>query len=443
MTFPSQTLTMFGEADCFKIYQDVRRDVAQNCLQLGQGYNRYVPSPIVPSLLRDSLRYITEVGRLQQYSCDEDMVERELYAELVARRFGLGDLRGSDVFFTNGGTEAISVLTGAMRALDYEMALPIPTYYAYEQSAIRYGIPVSVRYRHDGQKSGPITQRSAVVSVFPNGVAGNAFVLPPGLRQAGFHIMDVIFQLATPQQMAALERPLREALKASDLTRTALVLTPSKDLSVPSIRAGAVITRNPLVQEFLQRDRNERSFTVSPMVAHICLLHGALSLLYSAWTREGDSGFNSEYAWISRRFVDSECPVLPSALDCMVALTHLAAMADHCDSAADLIRESSECFVDGSIDDRIAGYSCFPRLRLLIDDHTDLVRIANRWGRQSRLKVNPTVLFGGTLESWDLLYPREARIRVNLSVPQDELKEALAMLAACLRSEYTVSNSMY
>ncbi|MEX0311036.1 MAG: hypothetical protein AB3N17_12430, partial [Tateyamaria sp.] len=110
-------------------------------------------------------------------------------------------------------------------------------------------------------------------------------------------------------------------------------------------------------------------------------------------------------------------------------VAHLVRMTTHCATQFDRFRQYGGLTLDADERDYIAGFSVFPSLNLPIQSHADLVRIANDIGRDQGLFLNPSVIFGGTTETWDTLFPGEARVRVNLSMPATGFADGLGRLS--------------
>ncbi|MFD7551459.1 hypothetical protein [Streptomyces sp. NPDC059816] len=90
-----------------------------------------------------------------------------------------------------------------------------------------------------------------------------------------FTLLDVPFQIGTGQL-----RPttlLRTRAHRLDLTRAALIITPSKDLSLPGLRAAVLVTRSPALTRHLGGDRFERmALTTSPLAEAVMIFYISL-----------------------------------------------------------------------------------------------------------------------------------------------------------------------
>jgi hypothetical protein len=427
---------MFAEADCFAIYRRLRADVADSDAEIGQGFNRYPCSPDLVGAVKLHLDSLLAEGRIEQYSAQSDAQFERLCRDLVARRFGRDLPNETRVIFTNGGSEAIGIILGALADLEVGVALPQPTYYGYEQSALRHALRLAARYRSDTGGVAAYGQPDALVQVQPGAVTGRFEQGPTALAAQWrilFDVVDVVFQLAPPARQAAFEETLRRKVESLNFDSGCLVLTPSKDLSLPSLRAGMIVTHSPAVIEFAKRDRFERSFSVSPLIPFVCALYLGVVLLFRARAIGGEAGFAEELDALLHAYREHSVPLPLDEPALGRIVTHLTDMTSMCLAGHDLVRGFDDLFDSAEIEDHVAGFSCFPKLRISIEDHDDFCDIVNDIGRRTGLLLNPSVLFGGTLESWDALFPFEARIRVNLSGPTRRLMADLDALRLSLR----------
>jgi hypothetical protein len=192
-------------------------------------------------------------------------------AELLGSHLNM-HLDASDIFFTRGGTEAIDLAIAHLAESGHGLVLPLPNYYAFDQSAVRWRAPVTAYYRHDGALHHTGTApapRTCLVEVLPNGVTGVGHI-PPKQARPDFTLIDIPFQIsAEGPQPAAI---LRDRVHGLDLDAAALILTASKDLSLPGLRAAVVVTRNKALLGYLGRDRFERMAMTGDPVGEVVML---------------------------------------------------------------------------------------------------------------------------------------------------------------------------
>ena len=428
----SARTTAVDDAPCVSFYRTIRDGVSPASLQIGFGYNLYPPSPTLVRHIAQLFVGLGESDRLSQYSSPVDDAERSLLAALLNRHLGRADLEGADVAFTNGSTEAINVACAYAAAIGCECLLPLPSYYAFEQSSRRRGVPVAGYYGPDGVPhwGGEPPARLFRVLVVPNGVSGTIFSSPDtGGLDAELTLVDCVFQLGAHREQDSVPALARELFEQFDLERTAFIFTPSKDLSVPGLRAGILVSKNRDLVAFAKADRFERTFSASPLVAQVALLYCLLLLLVEADSRGGSSPYGEIVDLLTAFELGALAPPEEEAAE---IVAHVRAMASRFRSNLALATEGGYPL---SVSDGwrpYAGYSAFPRVTVDFRDAAEFVSWVHRAGTEHRLKLNPSYLFGGTREAWDAVYPDEYRLRLNVSVEPDYLVSTLDRLAAAL-----------
>src|SRR5690606_8701853 len=247
--------------------------------------------------------------------------------------------------------------------------------------------------------------RTCLVEVLPNGVTGARHTLPD-LAKPDFTLLDVPFQIgAEGPQPAAI---LRDRVHGIDLSRAALILTASKDLSLPGLRAAVVVTRNKALLQHLARDRFERMAMSGDPVGEVVMLFYASLLTVVGAPGEQTAKLVQIAQDSVRRAGLAE---LPEEETYRRVRDHLTVMAERfrrnaqtLDSPRSPVRR-----IPGM--EPAAGYSAFAELSTRQDGFLPWVVRCGRAG----LRLNPTVVHGGTSAAWDALYPDGQLLRFNLS----------------------------
>ncbi|MFF1678423.1 hypothetical protein ACFVYG_20590 [Streptomyces sp. NPDC058256] len=416
------------DAPCVAVYRELRDGVSRASAQIGYGYNLYPAAGVTHRFLHRALAVSARAGRLHEYGTAHDANDRALAATLAGAYLGL-DLDGEQIVFTAGATEGIGLVTRWLAACDAGLLLPAPCYYAFEQTPRRWGGTVLGRYRHDGtvHPTGATASHTALVEIFPNGVTGTLYT-PPSQR-ADFRLVDVVFLAGgTGSQPHQVTHRVRATL-AGRVTDTAVLMTPSKDLCVPGIRPGLLISGCASLIGAVRDDIFDRTASASPLAGQLVLLYLAVLLLAEAAHERDARSFGRRYEWIARQYARHEVETVPSEADCRAIVDHLDAMSRHFADAFDLLTKHADDLLETGAHLRpVSGYSLLPRLIADLDHPDESVAWVNAVGRQFQLKINPHLLFGGTKESWHALSPGPPRIRVNLSVPHDNLLTTLSLL---------------
>lgn len=431
----------FPEAECFQIYRDVRRDFPEKGLELGQGINEFPSSPEIQQVLVAIISDLHKSGRINDYTGLSDNVVEAACVSLIQEHFSLKPERGARAIFTNGSGEGLNLCLGALASMGLAAMVPQPSYFAYEQSILQYQMPFAGRYRRfiDKIASEECSIRPYVlIQAEPNPLDGSVAPVPAwaqGDPMRQFDMIDTVFLLARQNSEKKLINRLRDRLAKCSITRACLLLTPSKDLSYPAIRSGIIYTAAPSVIEFVERNHYAGVFRPSPLIGFFCLFYLCCLRLYYLMRTEGLSSALSRNhdisTWLTELGIGGWYPknVMPQILG------HLEKMTGHCEAHQHIL-SSHRGFRTGPTPSppAIAGFSAFPQLDVSITSHSELVEISNQIGRRNGLFLNPSVIFGGTVSSWDELFPSEAHVRINLSMPAPDFEKGLERLSNAISS---------
>ncbi|MEV0623679.1 aminotransferase class I/II-fold pyridoxal phosphate-dependent enzyme [Nonomuraea sp. NPDC050404] len=420
--------TIPSDAACVAVYRRLRDGVPRSSSQIGYGYNLYPPARAVTDHLDVVLRACVQTGRIAEYGTHADAGDRELAASLAGAYLGV-QVSGEQVVFTHGSTEAINIVTGFLAGCDTSLVLPMPCYYAFEQTTRRLGGEVAARYRYDGAlaTTGVDTERRALVEILPNGVTGTVFTRPE--LDVDFKVLDIVFQAGGSAQAAAKVVNQARDLVAGGLDTTAIMMTPAKDMCVPGLRTGILISGYPPLIAAAREEQFDRTASINPMIGQVVLLYLAVLLLADAERAGGMHAVEQAYAWIRDRFVEHEVVPVPTWETCFEIVGHLSEMATHFAHSFTLLNEHTNSLLEtGDTLRPMAGYSLLPRVLAPLGDAEKVIAWVNDIGRRHHLKLNPMLLFGGDVSAWESLYPGQARLRVNLSVPHADLTASLKLL---------------
>ena len=419
---------MTNDAYCVRAYQIIRQDVGGAAVRISEGRNLYPPSPAFLRQIERMMNGLLTSDRFTYYESSADGRDRELIAELLTQYLDCPKITARNILFTNGSQEAISIVSAFCASQKLSAILPLPTYYSYEQSSLRWGMPPSAYYGADGRVLWPRTPADDLVQVLvlPNFVTGTLFENPrldQQRKNVRLTLLDCIYQLGAYGGAHELAQKTREAVREFPLEELVLLFTVSKDLALPGIRASVLVTGNEDLLQFAKEDRFERVYSVNPLLGQIMAAYIALLLLNDS----RGASFETEYRNLHYKFAQAGVPFV-SVADSLSMCEHFDAMVAHCrQNLRSLMRTDCPLQVDMN---PFAGYSVFPRLHCQFDSCDEVLRWTNYAGREHGLKLNPAYIFGGTPEIWNDLYPGETRIRVNLSYSESALSDALQRLEA-------------
>jgi hypothetical protein len=416
-------LTVPDDAPCVAVYSRLRAGVPGDSSQIGYGYNLYSACPAVTDYLRLATEVCVHQGRLAEYGTAHDARDRALAATLLGRYLDV-PVEPDQVVFTNGATEGIAITMGFLAQCGAGVWLPLPCYYAFEQNLAHRGGQILGHYRDGGHhhRTGLSTERTGVVQIVPNGVTGG--ILTPPFPDADFRVVDIVFQ-ASNDSSSTVAAAARRAV-GTGLRDTAVLMTLAKDLCLPGIRAGLLASGSPALLAAARRKHFTDLATINPVLGPMMLLYLTALLLTDADREPG--GVTACYQWIRAEYDRSNIEPVPTLDTCRAIVDHWAGMGRHNTAARTILAEQSEGLLDLPDQVPVAGYSMLARLRLELPTADDLVAWVNTTGRWHALKLNPHLLFGGTPETWQALYPGQSHIRINLSVPHHSLVATLSTL---------------
>ncbi|WP_162795799.1 hypothetical protein [Nonomuraea lactucae] len=415
--------------ESYRIYHRLREGVPAGSMQLGAGRNLFRPPPGVFTFLASELSNLTSVARLADYQHPLDEAETTAMAAVLANILGLSGVTADDLFVIEGSSKGISLVFQSVQDSCHTVALPLPTYFAAELSALRRDVPVSCYYRPDtGQvfalPTHPGRPRTLVMETIPNGVTGFVGSRVEDLTEPALTLVDCVFVIGN-------HPPPWASLSGRDLTRTVITLTASKDFAVPAARAGLLITKNDHVKDVARYDQLESTYSVSLVARRIILLYVLVVAAHHLWesSRATSRGAAQDVLREACAGVGGAAcrQVLPPASLIAGIVEHLARMARR--YAANWALAQPVFTREGSSATQPQiGYSCLLRLPARVRGHSrgDLVRWVNQVGRRLRLKLNPSLLFGGNCTIWQELYGTEFLLRVNLSDEPNQLRRVLA-----------------
>jgi hypothetical protein len=420
-----------AQADCLTAFAALRDGAdsdPETTLELGEGCNRFPPSPDLARYLSTLLDRFIRDGTLSAYAGRRPAGTRGAMAELLGCHLDM-HLDASDIFFTRGGTEAINLTIAHLAETGHGLVLPLPNYYAFDQSAVRWGAPVTAYYRHDGalHHTGTApTPRTCLVEVLPNGVTGARHV-PPEQPRPDFTLIDIPFQIgAEGPQPAAI---LHDRVHGLDLETAALILTASKDLSLPGLRAAIVVTRNKALLGHLGRDRFERMAMTGDPVGEIAMLL-YVSLLAVADAPSEQTGKLVQIAQDCAH--RANLPALPDEETFRRIRDHLASMSERFRRNALAVEDPRSPLQPITGLEPATGYSTFAELRAPQEDFLQWVARCGRSG----LRLYPTVVHGGTTTAWEALYPNGQLLRINLSDEPAAIDRGLRLLGSYATGQF-------
>jgi hypothetical protein len=414
----------------------IRRDTRQGQLQIGQGVNHFPAFPGLLPVLEHVLGDLFRECGWQRYGLYRQDHALAALASLVNLYLGADLVTPDDLIVTNGSTEAVSLLCEHAAQSRWSALFPLPAYFCYELSAARMRLPIRGYYNHAGHVTGVDGERRPVVhfASSPDAITGacrswgqiRRVATDAGLEVA-LTVCDLVYQVQDHDGGGQARTLAAAAAGASRLEDVALLMTTSKDLSLPGIRAGLLISRNRGLLRQARASVTERYFSVNPLCVYLCLLYLLLVLLHGT-PRAGDRArlLDSVKSPLSRtghwsgRIDASWAGAFEAHVGAMVSQFRDNLLIPHTDYP-DLFARSR------SIEPR-AGYSALMTLPFRNPGPAAITDMARHLAQAQQLKINPSYAFSGTPETWEALYPDEVHLRVNVSATDAQLRRQLALL---------------
>lgn len=407
---------MQGTVSCARVYSLIRRGVGSESLRLGVGRNLYPLSAPLERLVERLVRGLIVSGRFSEYESESDRGDRELVARLLNLYLRRSDIAAEHVFFTNGAQEAISIVTAFGASSGLSALLPLPVYYSYEESAARHKMPVAGYYNNQDEIKWTGHSRSRLLRsvILPNAITGTIFPVRQGIpahRATAFTLIDAIYQLGEIGSPGALGGIVRETLDDLDFSSTALIFTISKDLSLPGLRAGVLVTGSRELTKCAAADRFERAYSVNPLVGHLVALYLSILLLNDA-LHNGGEAFRSTFGLCRDAFASASID-FPDEPELLEIFAGFRSMAERSRGNLASVLASPALELD---EDHVpfAGYSILPRIRRRFSSCWEFLDWVHLVGLKQSLKLNPAQMFGGSPDIWPVLYKYPYRLRINL-----------------------------
>jgi histidinol-phosphate/aromatic aminotransferase/cobyric acid decarboxylase-like protein len=414
----------------------IRRDTRQGQLQIGQGVNHFPAFPGLLPVLESVLRDVFREHGWQRYGLYRRDEALAALASLVNLYLGADLVTADDLIVTNGSTEAVSLLCEHAAHSRWSALFPLPAYFCYELSAAKMRLPIRGYYNHAGEVTRVDGERRPVVHFAnsPDAITGAyrsweqvRSVATDADLEVALTVCDLVYQMQDFDGGVQARTLAEAAARAGRLEDVALLMTTSKDLSLPGIRAGLLISRNRGLLKQARASVTERYFSVNPLCVYLCLLYLLLVLLHGA-PRAGDK----------RRLLDSVKSQLSRTGDWpgMIDASWVTAFDAHIGAMVGQFRDNlqipdadyPELFARSRSIEPRAGYSALMTLPFRNPGPAAIAELARHLARVHELKINPSYAFSGTPGTWEALYPDEIHLRINVSANDAQLRRQLALL---------------
>ncbi|MES0885131.1 aminotransferase class I/II-fold pyridoxal phosphate-dependent enzyme [Roseibium sp. SCP14] len=380
---------------------------------LSSGVSQFSQSPVLNEAAMGLLRYSISSGQLSRYHLNDRCAAQ--IAEILCLYLERDDLTAENIVYCYGSTDALDMLFEYCRMEGIRQgAIPLASYYGYELAILGNGLHIDHYYGEGvASSSGQVREKKPKERRFllrnvPEGISGAQNIEPPSHlsdTECDFVIVDTTCQ--TMDVAGARTRTeLRKVANERDLINSCLLMTLSKDLGLPGLRSGIVITRDQKLLSFLKKRVEQRYVQVGPLSCY--------AMLFYAYCLAVESGVAKEHAGLAplldeMALFESGRPIFEReateifARQREVIRTNFVTLQDKLTD----IFENLEAFR--------SGFTCFPNLRFLSPTPERTLAFSKHLSERSKVWVNTMHAFGGTQRAWQEIYPERIGLRINLS----------------------------
>lgn len=400
------------------------------------GINFSKPFPILKNLLHDVLEFVFESEAIIQYpNPGGDVIYRQLLAELLNMSIDSDGFSAQNILMTNGSSEGLEAVCKFLQKTASSATLPLPGYFKYQYLTEADRVPISRYYNAYGkQLEMNSSRRSTCIFINnPEAISGKfqtySFYkqLSKSLNQeVNFTLYDLCYLMLDIDSAISTKDFLSTVAFSTDWEKAALVLSASKDISLPALRAGILISKNEQLLDLTKELIMERYFSISPLSTLTMVIYLALCALWYNKNKMLESNFkevkyNFKYCGIH----------LPS-----FTLEFVSSFQDHLNNLLLSYQKNFEAIyfnyadffdIENSLIPQ-SGFSSMLTLRWDNPGIEAIEEIIDTLSNKHNLNIFSSYLFCGTPDIWDNLYPKQIHLRVNSSIERKLLFQWLERL---------------
>lgn len=380
---------------------------------LSSGVSQFSQSPILNDAAIGLLRYSISSGQLNRYHLNDRCAAQ--IAEILCLYLERDDLTAENIVYCYGSTDALDMLFEYCRIEGISQgAIPLASYYGYELAILGNDLCIDHYYGEDvASASGHVrTKRSSerrfLLRNVPEGISGAQNIEPPSHlsdAECDFVIVDTTCQTMDVSG-SRTRTELRRAANERDLVNSCLLMTLSKDLGLPGLRSGIVITRDQKLFSFLKKRVEQRYVQVGPVSCYAMLLY--------AYCLAIESGLTGEHADLAplldeMAIFESGRPTFEQGVREIFARQRETIRTNF----ATLQTKLADIFEN--LEDFRSGFTCFPTLPFASPTPERTLAFSKHLSERSKIWVNTMHAFGGTQRAWQEIYPEQIGLRINLS----------------------------
>ncbi len=393
------------------------------------GINFSKPFPMFRDIMMDFINLIYENNEIIRYP---DPGGNHIYRSILAKLINL--IIGSDIFcakdliLTNGSSEGIETTCHYIKHIGLSATLPIPGYFKYQYLAEICRIPTSGYYNSIGRvlNTGPKDVPTCIFINNPEAISGK-FQSADFYRQlitelendVTFFLYDLCYLMLDFDPNISTKDFLINVAHKNNLVNSAIVLSASKDLSLPALRSGLLVSKN---NELLKTAKNlimERYFSIN---AFSSLTMIAYLTMCALWYKR-DSGLNKTFKEISY-ILSYHNLLLPSlSIDLVTAFLDFFSrqLRTIQTNFANVYENFDDLFNFQNSTLPQSGFSALFALNWANPGIMAINEMIDKISRTHQINVYFSYLFSGTPYIWNFLYPNQIHIRINTSIEKERL----------------------
>lgn len=409
-----------------QFYKRIRRLNSPSNYPQEIGINFSLPFAGLKVLLHEILESLFTKGTILQYpSPGGETRDKDVLAELLNLCARKDIFKAEDVILTNGSSEGIDFTCRFLSQVGFGVSLPLPGYFKYQYVADSCGIPIQGFYNLEGEYLNlkPLDAPSCLFVNSPEAITGKFLSIDfikniSHLSNASFYLYDLCYLMLDTDSTISTRDFVSDISVTNSWKEAVLLLSVSKDISLPALRAGMLVTKN---QELLNLAKSEimgRYFSISSVCTYIMMVYLSLCAIWYADKKSRHSVYKQTV------YLMRQCNLnLPSYTPELVNLfiDYLSDLLFLYKSNFKYIYENYTDIFDicNSITPQ-AGFSALLKTNWINPGLTAIENISDILSRK-QLNIYPSYLFCGDPTIWEKLYPSKFHLRVNASTEREKL----------------------
>ncbi|MEK8021623.1 MAG: pyridoxal phosphate-dependent aminotransferase [Candidatus Parabeggiatoa sp.] len=423
-----------------QFYRDIRKYNCPDNSQIGLGVNHTPPFHGINTLLQNILVHLFKTNNVAYYPRPGgEADERKALSGLLNLYLGSPIFKPEHIIVTNGSSEGIDIVCKFAAKRGLSALLPLPAYFQYEYAAVENNLPLNGYYNTIGETFW--TNQDELPLVFfinsPDAITGKfqslAFfeqIKNDSGNNIGFMLFDLCYQMMDIDPNVNSQKLASQIATDADWSNSAMLLTASKDISLPALRSGLIVSKNIELLSVAKDTIMKRYFSVSPICYYLMLIYLALAILFRTETEELAIMFTRIQSIFAQ--CNLYLPDFTIELVNEFRQTHCQMLEHFKQNLNYLLFDFHDIFdINSSIQPQ-AGFSCFLKLR----NHIKLSavkKMAHILSKEYKLNVYPSYTFCGTPHIWETLYPQEVHLRVNISPQHEQIFHSMNKLRKGLK----------